>query len=104
MPQHKNPCPGIMKFIVLVQSLVRTGQVVLEMLKHEALRHDEQKTDAKRFYSSQSIFTISLSYPFEQNTKVQEKKICLCCQSTISIYAPSEEDVAKLHPLYPGLP
>ena len=75
MPQHKNPCPGIMKFIVLVQFLVRIGQVVLEMLKHEALKHDEQKTDAKRFYSSQSIFTISLSYPFEQNTTVQEKKI-----------------------------
>ena len=101
MPQHKNPCPGVMKFIVLVQPLVRIGRVVLEMLKHKGLKHYEQKRDAKRFYSSQSIFTFLLSYPFEQNTTVQENKIFLCCQSTISISALSEK--VKLHPLYPAL-
>ena len=97
MPQHKNPCPGIKKFIVLVQPLVRIGQVVLEMLKHKALKHYDQKRDAKRFYSSQSIFTIWLSYPYEQYTTIQGEKrlFFLCCQSTISISALSEKDVAK---------
>ena len=51
MPQHKNPCPGVKKFIVLVQPLVRIGRVVLEMLKNKALKHYEQKGDAKRFNS-----------------------------------------------------